>query len=166
LTVSGGNLYPHVSDAYPHYITLRNVSNGAIAAQIHATAQSGNVITFRSASATLPPQGTALTVWWGSWGYQEMDLDVQRTTVLKANYNYYAKEIPAGEQIGSQTLPHSLYRSTKPAWFGNLNWPPFDPFNPAPRFDAIPAGYRYLNGGTGPTPSGPAAPTFVRIQRI
>jgi len=45
------------------------------------------------------------------------------------------------------TLPNSLYRSSKPAFFGNLPWPPFDPRNPsAASVTSIPAGYRFVNG--------------------
>jgi len=165
LTVSNGRLYGDVSETYPQYIMLRLASNKSSTVQVQATAQNGDVITFRSANATLPPTGTAVTVWWGANGYQELDLDVERSTVLKANYNYYSRGIPAAEQVSGQSLPASLYRTSKPEWFGDLNWPPFDPYNPAPGFDSIPAGYRYVHGGNNPGPNNAAAPTYARIRR-
>ena len=92
-------------------------------------------------------------VLWADWGgspgpggFQELDLDVQATTILKANYNAASAGIPAGESLGSDVLPASLYQPGKPAWFGQLAWPAFDPFNPNQNIQAIPAGYRYVNG--------------------
>ncbi len=82
----------------------------------------------------------------GASGFQELDLDVQATTILKANYNTVAGGIPANESLGSDTLPVSLYRSSKPVWFGSLTWPAFNPFSPNQNIQAIPAGYRYVNG--------------------
>ncbi len=31
------------------------------------------------------------------------------------------------ESLGGATLPRSLYLTDKPAWFGDLPWPPFGP---------------------------------------
>jgi hypothetical protein len=63
----------------------------------------------------------------GAGGFQELDLDVKATTLLKGNYNYKDNGVPAGESLGSAKLPKSLYRKEKPAWFGDLNWPAFGP---------------------------------------
>ena len=44
-------------------------------------------------------------------------------------------------------LPNSYYVSSKPSFFGALNWPPFDPTNPgAASPENIPAGYRWVHG--------------------
>ena len=87
------------------------------------------------------------------------------------NYDYYHQ---AAQDTGSYTVDNSLAWASKPAWFGNLAWPAYDPANPLVYGDAaasrIPAGYRYINGidppGVGtPQPPGHAhaafAPTIV-----
>ena len=63
----------------------------------------------------------------GPGGFQELDLDVQATTLLKGNYNYRDKKVPANESLYGKKLPKSLYLSAKPSWFGKLAWPPFGP---------------------------------------
>ena len=63
----------------------------------------------------------------GPNGYQELDLDVPATTILKGNYNYKDHGVSAGESVQGAALPKSLYRKEKPAWFGNLAWPAFGP---------------------------------------
>ena len=103
-----------------------------------------------SSSGTAPPWAD-----WGSYpgpgGFQELDLGVEATLIRKGNYNYFAKAIPASESLGGDALPNSLYLTAKPAWFGNLNWPPFNPSNPGtPAYTHIPAGYRFVNGTNPP----------------
>jgi hypothetical protein len=167
MTVTGGALYAGASDAYPQLITLRSPSSGEILTQVQGYAQDGNQVSFRSSSQPLPAQGAAFEVWWGSPGFQESDLDVERTTLLRANYHAWSGgglAIPAGQGIGSESLPNSLYRSSKPDWFGDLPWPAFDPFNPTPAYDRIPAGYRYMHESS-PPPGIAAAPNNVRIRR-
>ena len=63
----------------------------------------------------------------GPGGFQEIDLDVKATTLLKGNFNYKDNGVPESESLGGATLPKSLYLKEKPAWFGDLNWPPFGP---------------------------------------
>ncbi|MBN1421708.1 MAG: hypothetical protein JXP34_23240 [Planctomycetes bacterium] len=63
----------------------------------------------------------------GPSGFQELDLDVRATTLLKGNYNYRDRGVPASESLGGLALPASLYLDAKPAWFGDLAWPPFGP---------------------------------------
>jgi len=68
---------------------------------------------------------------------------------VKDNFNFGTRNIPPAESLNGETLPKSLFRgTTKPAYFGNLTWPPFDPenSNPNPSFDSIPSGYRYIHG--------------------
>ncbi len=94
----------------------------------------------------------------GASGFQELDLDVQLTTVLKANYDASTGSIPLLEALGTDSLPNSLYQSSKPSWFGSLAWPAFSPTNPNQSIQAIPAGYRYVNGSD---PSGGGADPVV-----
>jgi hypothetical protein len=105
----------------------------------------------------------------GKTGFQEVDLDVDATTIRKGNWNAITGGIPQNESLGTEVLPASLFRSAKPAWFGELAWPAFSPSNPNQSYGAIPAGHRYLNGGD-PTPnvagSTGQAPTVVKIQRV
>jgi hypothetical protein len=111
---------------------------------------------------------------WGAWdgpnGFQEFDLDVAATTIRKGNWNAKDGGVPTTETLGTDTLPSSLYRTTRPAWFGNLTWPAFSPSNPNQSFEAIPAGYRYLHPGSEApgvgTGSGTPnlAPSTVKIQ--
>ena len=124
----------------------------------------------------MPAQGSSLQVWPGALGFQELDLDVEATTLRKANWQAATQQIPSSEVI-TETLPSSLYRSTKPAFFGSLNWPAFDPSRPVLRNDTIPAGYRYMNNGQDPsgvssptppstTPSTTQTPLNARIYRM
>jgi hypothetical protein len=63
----------------------------------------------------------------GPNGFQERDLDVRATTLVRGNFNYKDQGVPASEALGDAILPPSLYLKEKPAWFGNLAWPPFGP---------------------------------------
>lgn len=115
----------------------------------------------------------------GPNGFQERDLDVVRFSTFLGNYNTKDGAIPAGEALGSTTLPNSLFRSSKPSWFGNLAWPAFDPVSPPSDLSTnnstnamsrIPAGYRYVNGtepppdgGGGPPPASPARSSSRRL---
>ena len=63
----------------------------------------------------------------GSGGFQELDLDVRATALVKGNFNYADNGVNKSESLGSAKLPASLYLKAKPAWFGNLAWPPFGP---------------------------------------
>ncbi len=136
--------------------------------QFSATSVQSEVIGFSNASGTaLPPLGTEVSVYMGPSGYQELDLDVEATTIRKGNYNYLDRRIPADETLNSETLPDSLFRSSKPAYFGNLPWPAFDPLNPNPSFESIPAGYRYARGASVPgivVESLPQAPSSLRVD--
>jgi hypothetical protein len=112
--------------------------------------------------------------WWADYrkrpgpeGFQELDLDVQATTILKGNYWAGTGGIPASEAL-SEMLPNSLFRSSKPAYFGSLAWPPVSPISPFTptvnnvNYSRIPAGYRYVTGtdpSPGPTPKPTPVPT-------
>jgi hypothetical protein len=93
----------------------------------------------------------------GPAGFQGLDTGVAATLIRRANFYYYKAEIPATEALGTEVLPNSLFRAEKPAWFGNLAWPPFDPTRPAPSNLSIPAGWRFVNGSD-PSSTDTAAP--------
>jgi hypothetical protein len=53
-------------------------------------------------------------------------------------------------------LVTSYYRTSKPSWFGNRNWPPYSPSNgdTASDLELIPAGYYFVNNSEPPADSG------------
>lgn len=81
----------------------------------------------------------------GDTGFQELDLDVEASTLRKGNYNYSTGSVPAGESPGGDTIPASLFRDSKPSYFGSLAWPPIDTGSLPANYEVIPAGYRYVN---------------------
>jgi hypothetical protein len=113
------------------------------------SSRSGNQITLTGGyGAVLPAAGTSIGIWPRSEGFQELDMDVALTLIRKANSTPNGA-IPANEALPvGQALPSSLYLSTKPSWFGTLNWPPVNPATPnATTADSIPAGYRFNHPG-------------------
>lgn len=79
----------------------------------------------------------------------EFDPNVKATLFRANNYDYAHKSI-ADAVTGN--MPASLFRSTKPNWFGNRAWPPVDPSKPGTlTLDAIPAGYRFVHGTEPPS---------------
>lgn len=106
-----------------------------------------------------PTAGTFWTNWPNDTtpdsSYLERDMDVEISSTFKANYNTQDDAIPAGESIGSDTLPDSLYLSVKPTWFGNLGYPWVNSSSPSFTVAALPAAYRYING-TEPAAGGPS----------
>ena len=125
---------------------------------------SGNTVTFSYGGTALPPQGTTLEVWPGPSGFQESDLDVEPSTLMKGNNYATAQMKPAGEAALGGELPQSLYRNSKPSWFGTLPWPAFDPQNPNYNLEAIPAGYRYFQHAAPPAGNN-SPPHNVRVIR-
>ena len=102
----------------------------------------------------------------GPAGYQGLDTGVAATLVRKGNFSYYAMAIPAAEATAPDPVPASLFRASKPAWFGDLAWPPFDATRPSPAYASIPAGYRWVNGiGPTPDPTKTQPPINVRIGK-
>ena len=115
-------------------------------------------------SQTLTGVGYVLTP--GPAGYQGLDTGVAATLVRKGNFSYYAGAIPAAEATAPDPVPASLFRASKPAWFGDLAWPPFDATRPSPAYASIPAGYRWVNGiGPAPDPTKTQPPINVRIGK-
>ena len=77
---------------------------------------------------------------------------VQGTTFVEGNWDAVNNKV-MWNTIPAQAIPNSLYYPSKPAYFGSLAWPPFDPNNPGSNNSpssipsggaAIPAGYRYI----------------------
>jgi len=128
-------------------------TNGTTHTQGSITNIAGTTVTYSNGS--FPSNGTSVRIWAGvgdagvSKGFQELDLDVENTAIMKANYYALSAgggSIPGGESIGSDTLADSLQYSSKPSWFGSLTFPAFNSASPNQNVEAIPAGYRYVNG--------------------
>jgi len=82
---------------------------------------------------------------------QALDLNVAATLLRHGNYDYFHRSMVWDPAIASRAIPASLFRSSAPAYFGKLAWPPFDPASPPGDFNdanlsRIPAGYRFVNG--------------------
>ncbi len=124
------------------------VSFGNVDASLVRIASGNTFTVVANAITTLPTLNDPITFTVGHAGCQELDLDVLNSFEYKANYNYIANQIPAGESIGSDTLPDSLFASGPDARFttSGFTWPPFDPYAPTPSHTtSIPAGYRRAN---------------------
>jgi PKD repeat protein len=100
----------------------------------------------------------------------QVDSTSASTLIRKANFNTADNAIPSSESLGSDTLVNSYFRSTKPAWFGNLPWPPFSPTSPsAASATNLPSGYRFVNGtlpASGPVNLAPIAMATESTNRI
>ena len=86
----------------------------------------------------------------GGKSLQERDLNVKNTMIRHGNYDYLNHAIAWDPAIADHAIPTSYFRTSKPAFFGNLAWPPFDPAAPPGAFNdanisRIPAGYRYVH---------------------
>ncbi len=80
-------------------------------------------------------------------GKDALDTRVQSTLLRHGNYDYATRSIQWDAGIADHVLPKSLYLPGKPAWFGNLRWPPIDPANPSTAAaGSIPAGRRFRVG--------------------
>ncbi|MEP7109884.1 MAG: glycosyl hydrolase family 28-related protein, partial [Ferruginibacter sp.] len=82
---------------------------------------------------------------------QEFDHNVIKTMVLHGNFDYKTNAMAWDPTITDHNIPVSYFRRSKPAWFGKLSWPPFDPASPPGEFSdknisLIPAGYRFIHG--------------------
>jgi len=98
----------------------------------------------------LPAVSTAMTIWAGALGFQELDLGVEPSVTKLWNWNAIDNGIPMDEEPGvGQTFPDSIaYPSGPPSWWSG-DWPAYDPDSPATRDEArIPANVRY-NGAEG-----------------
>jgi hypothetical protein len=160
---ASGVLYPNIYWAGKStYMPNGSVTNVA-----------GNLVTITWGSGVLPAEGTAVQMYMGNAGWQERDLDVKASSTMVENYISASTGTGSVQDGTADTLPDSLAYTSKPAWFGNLDWPPFDPNNAATQdVTRIPAGYRYENGnedylGGVATPQfSPAPGTFPSAQTV
>jgi PKD repeat protein len=65
--------------------------------------------------------------WPSTYGLTYPDARVKSTLLRHGNYDYYNKATQWDAAIADHTLPASLYYSSKPAYFGSLQWPPIGP---------------------------------------
>lgn len=97
-----------------------------------------------------------------------LDTRTKSTLLRHGNYDFATRSIVWDPAITDRTLPNSLYLTSKPAWFGNRPWPPFDPALPnSATATNIPAGYRFTFG-TNP-PAGPPTllpPTQLQVSAV
>ncbi|MGA2619028.1 MAG: glycosyl hydrolase family 28-related protein [Thermoguttaceae bacterium] len=70
----------------------------------------GKVVTVSTGpwQTKLPALNTEVLLFPGSGGFQELDLDVKDTAILKGNFNYKDNAVPAAESLGGAKLPDSL----------------------------------------------------------
>lgn len=106
---------------------------------------------------------TVLTNSFGPFPAVYPDTNVNVTLLRHGNYDYFSKAIVWDPTITNHTLPSSYLYGAKPAYFGELKWPPFDPANPSGSSPTnIPAGYRYIFGTDPPlSSSGSQTPVAV-----
>ena len=91
---------------------------------------------------------------------QELDLNVKNTMIRHGNYDYLTRAVEWSPAIADRVIPDSYFRASKPDYFGDLQWPPFDPASPPGALNdanlcRIPAGYRYVHGVDPPGASNP-----------
>lgn len=140
-TIRGGTAIPE-AERYMYVFGMPNLGNGGATGM--AEHSLGSAHTWADWTDWLAATGGSGP---GPDDFQEMDLDVFNTALLKGNYNYATASIPSAESLSGDTLPDSLYRASKPDWFGSLAWPAFNAAAPGtPAYTQIPAGYRYVNG--------------------
>jgi len=77
------------------------------------------------------------------------DMATYTTLYRHGNYDSYNNAIVWNSTNSNHEIPNSYYLTEKPSWFGDRQWPPFDPANGASMvnyaslyFTNIPAGYR------------------------
>ena len=66
---------------------------------------------------------------WDNWTKSTTapDADVAATILRHGNYDYYNRSVVWDPAISSQSIPASLVYSSKPDFFGTLQWPPIGP---------------------------------------
>jgi Pectate lyase superfamily protein len=89
------------------------------------------------------------------------DATIVTDTFRHGNYDYLTRSTIWDSGTSDHSLPASLYRSSKPAFFGGLPWPAIGS-DLSPMTGTIPAKERY-EGRTIPPDGAPSAPTGLRI---
>jgi hypothetical protein len=96
-----------------------------------------------------------------STGGQALESPVS-TLLEHGNYDAVSGTIVWAPTIVERDIPKSYFLSSKPAFFGDLSWPPFNPAQPHFSPTNLPAGYRYIFGIDPPGSSATNAPPVVR----
>ncbi len=91
---------------------------------------------------------TVYSIGWNNNTYSLINDPVTVTTLYRhGNYDVVSKAVVWNSTNSDHNIPASLCLSSRPSWFGNRPWPPFDPNSPLTAFPTnIPAGYRYVYG--------------------
>lgn len=94
------------------------------------------------------------------------DANVKTTTLRDGNFDYVTNSVQWDRS--PQTLPNSLYLTSKPAFFGSCSWPWVDPLG-STKVAVLPARARFDGntnacGSSTVTPAPLAAPTGLRIS--
>ena len=71
------------------------------------------------------------------------DPKTEATLLRHGNFDFVSGKTRWDEKIENHVLPDSLYLKGKPAFFGDLPWPPFGP-DRHPMVGQLPAKERYL----------------------
>jgi PKD repeat protein len=67
--------------------------------------------------------------------------------IIHGNYDVLTDGVRFDPAISDRSISNSYYLSSKPLWFGDRPWPPFDPFSAnSASVTNIPAGYRFTFG--------------------
>lgn len=136
---------------------------------------SGYQANYDTTNGAGPTKNTAIFAlnFWdaSSAGSDHYDTQVQNTLLRKGNYNVVTAGIPSGESVGTTNVADSFLFSSKPSFFGFLQWPPFDATVPGRHSETnIPAGYRYRFGSNPPVatygPTSTPAPGRIRARKI
>ena len=75
-------------------------------------------------------------------GCQQLDRNVKATILRHGNFDYVSNKVIWDPAISDRTIPNSLYLPGKPAWWGELPWPPIGP-DRSPMVGLIPAQERF-----------------------
>src|SRR5262249_60449106 len=76
------------------------------------------------------PQPAIFLFGWDDFAPYPVDAQVAATTIRHGNFDYLTNSVNWDPNIGTQTLPSSLYLSGKPAFFSagsGYTWPWVDP---------------------------------------
>ncbi len=82
-----------------------------------------------------------------STGLAIQDNEVKTGTIVHANWDAANNAVTYDGTISDHNVPDSMFLTSKPTFFGKLNWPPYGPSAPSDPVNdlaKIPAGYRLL----------------------
>ena len=149
-------------NTYPVLIEVTNRSWNIVG---NVLGQSGKQNHYESI-CTAPKYTSAIySAGWNDIGAGD-DPQTVATLYRHGNYDVVNNSIVWSSTNADHTIPPSLLYGSKPAWFGDRPWPPYDPGLPASAaITNIPAGYRAIFGVDPPTqPSCNPGPLLV--QRV